>query len=167
MLEKNEMREICERYYCDVFRFSLHFLRDDEKAKDITQDTFLLLNEKSQKLNNENIKSWLFSTAYRKIQSERRNIQKALKSEVLNEEILPEGGLVEEELVRENILKYSTEAISSLSEKDRELYCMRFAENLSFSEISGLLGESENTVCVRVHRLREKVIKYIREKILM
>ena len=166
MLEKDRLRDICELYYSDVFRFSLHFLRDGEKAKDVTQETFLLLNKKAEELEDSNIKSWLFSSAYRIIKSQWRASQAQLmKFEETTEEI--QGSLIEEEIVRENMLRFAKEAISSLGEKDRQLYDMRFAENMTFSQIAKITGESENAIYVRVHRLRGKVIDYIRDKILL
>lgn len=167
LLDKEKLRSICENYYGDVYRFSLHFLRDSEKAADITQETFLLLIDKADFLSDENLKSWLLSTAYNKTKNLRKTAQNELQLFAGEEEPESSGTVIEDELVRENILRYSHEAISSLNEKEKQLYFLRYRDNLSCREISQMLGESENNVYVRIHRLREKVGAYIREKILI
>lgn len=168
MLDSEKMREICERYYTDVYKFSFHFIRSEETAKDITQETFLLLSQKSDSLFDENIKSWLFSTAYRKIKNHRKTTFAELERYAPLEETTPadKSDSVESAAVRENIERLSFEAVSSLSEKDRELYNLRYKKELSCGEIASLLGESENTVYVRIHRMRKKVCEYINENIL-
>lgn len=167
LLSEDRLSQLCHEYYSDVFRFAVHFLRDSERAKDVTQDTFLLLSQKADVLYDDNIKGWLFSTAYRKI----KNTQKSVYNEAMQNKgdeytiDSVSGDTVEDSFIRENILSLSLEAINSLSESDRKLYLMRYNSNLSYSEIAERLEQTENTVYVRIHRLREKIISYIRENI--
>ena len=48
-------------------------------------------------------------------------------------------------------------ALKELPEKDRTLLLLRFFEELSFSGISEILGENENTVKTRYYRLLERL----------
>lgn len=168
MLDSEKLREICEKYYSDVYRFSYHFILSEEAAKDITQETFLLLSQKSDSLFDENIKSWLFSTAYRIIKNHRKTAFGELKKYVPLEETadLNKIDSIENEAVRENIERLCFEAVSSLRKKDREIYDLKYKKDLSCAQIAAICGESENNIYVRIHRMRKKVCEYINENLL-
>ena len=50
-----------------VFRFIWKNIRDSEKAKDIVQDAFIKLWENADKIASDKAKSYLFTTAYRRM----------------------------------------------------------------------------------------------------
>jgi len=52
-------------YSDNVFRFILKNIRDEEKAKDIVQDSFVKLWQKVEDVEFEKAKSYLFTKAYR------------------------------------------------------------------------------------------------------
>lgn len=59
---KLNISELVDKYTDDLFRYALYKLSDEEKAKDIVQDTFLAATEKAESFKGEsNPKTWLFS----------------------------------------------------------------------------------------------------------
>ena len=60
-----EHNKTVELYSDNVFRFILKNIRDEEKAKDIVQDSFVKLWQKADEVDFNKSKSYLFSTAYR------------------------------------------------------------------------------------------------------
>ena len=58
----------CVDVYSDgVYRFVLHNIRDEDKAKDIVQDSFIKMWEKASDINFLKARSYLFTTAYHKM----------------------------------------------------------------------------------------------------
>src|SRR6056297_1015071 len=59
-----EYNQAVESFSDGIFRFILKNIRDEERAKDIVQDTFEKLWIKLTDVNGQKVKSYLFSTAY-------------------------------------------------------------------------------------------------------
>ena len=59
-----EYNKSVDSFADNVFRFALKNMKDEEKARDIVQDTFEKLWVRVGDINFEKVKSWLFSTAY-------------------------------------------------------------------------------------------------------
>jgi RNA polymerase sigma factor (sigma-70 family) len=63
----------------------------------------------------------------------------------------------EEQLEREELLQFLRGALKSLGEKCRQLIQLRYYEELSFKEISKLLGAKENTLAVQSRRCLDEL----------
>ena len=59
--------QIAEKYYPDVYKFCCARCRDEDVAKDITQETFLFFVNKIDVLSDNNIRSWLLTVANNKL----------------------------------------------------------------------------------------------------
>ncbi len=65
--DQKAFSQLVKRYSTAVFRFSYSFLKDVEKAEDITQETFVVLWEKTNLWKPSGVfKSWLFRIARNK-----------------------------------------------------------------------------------------------------
>ncbi len=60
-----EYNKTVELYSDNVFRFILKNIRDEEKPKDVVQDSFVKLWQKADEVDFNKSKSYLFTTAYR------------------------------------------------------------------------------------------------------
>ena len=72
MISFKRAEEIAETYYDDIYRFCFSRIHNEEDASDVTQDVFLLFQEKYDGLNDEKIRAWLFSVANNKIKEKSR-----------------------------------------------------------------------------------------------
>lgn len=59
--------QIAEKYYPDVYKFCCARCRNEDVAKDITQETFLFFVNKIDILSDNNIRSWLLTVANNKL----------------------------------------------------------------------------------------------------
>lgn len=66
-LSKKEVKRITELYYADVYKFAFAKMREKEAALEITQETFVVFFEKSEKLKDEEIKKWLICVCANKV----------------------------------------------------------------------------------------------------
>src|SRR5674476_1681579 len=59
-----EYNQSVDLYSDNVFRFILKNIRDEERARDIVQDSYEKLWRNAENINSEKVKSYLFTTAY-------------------------------------------------------------------------------------------------------
>ncbi len=170
MLKQARIEEICNAYYGDVYRFCLYKTGEREEAAELTQETFLLLQQKAPALEDGAIRAWLFKTAHNLSLSRYREKRKRLQTEValdaaegvLQTEI---DRLGEAALDEETLLAIGTAILQTLDAPDQALYRMHYKLHMKYADIAAALGVSENTVQVRAFRLRARVLQRIRTEL--
>ena len=150
------------RYAKDLRRFLFFKTRDMDLAEDILQDSFVKLWDNCDKVSYEKTKSFLFTVAknmflnhvkHKKVVNEHQN--RSLKPS--NNET-PEYLLIEKEF----LIKIE-DAISSLPEKQKEVFLLSRMEKKKYKEIAEILGVSVKAVEKRMHlaliKMKEKIGK--------
>ena len=150
------------RYAKDLRRFLFFKTRDMDLAEDILQDSFVKLWNNCDKVSYEKAKSFLFTVAknmflnhvkHKKVVNEHQN--RSLKPS--NNET-PEYLLIEKEF----LIKIE-DAISSLPEKQKEVFLLSRMEKKKYKEIAEILGVSVKAVEKRMHlaliKMKEKIGK--------
>lgn len=135
-----------------IFRFVFFRVSDREAAKDIAQESFLKLwGVWSSGKHIENPRALLYRIASNKVIDRYRkwkeySLDQLSESgfDAANEESIP----IEEKIDTER----AVQKLSELPEKYREAVYLRFVEEWSVKDIAVHLGETENTVSVRIHR---------------
>ncbi len=164
MISAEKAREIADLYYDDVYRLCLSRLKREADAADVTQDVFLFFQEKYSELEDDFIKSWLFAVANNKIKEEFRHIAKREKELIFrtvsetqtSTELLYE--MEEENKITDEELEEKKQSIlSSLNEKELELFEMVYTKHMEYAELAKALDISEHAVRSRVYRLRVKI----------
>ena len=139
--------------YADaLFNFASIRVNDKEAAKDIVHDSFSVLWEKRSEIASDgNIKSYLFTTVYRKSLNHLRFNKKFTNTDTLefhsDENTAPDSSVENAEL-KKKIMK----AISLLPEKTREVFVLSRFKNLKYAEIAEKLGISVKTVEAQMSR---------------
>lgn len=168
MISENRIKEICDLYYKDVYRYCFSFVKNVDDSQDITQDTFKFLIEKSSELQDNNIKAWLYSVALIKIKQ--HNTNQSVNSQHISFDdgdswlLYDEDELYTiEDIISQHI--YDTERIQaekqkildSLSESERTLYEEAYVKKKKYKEIAKEKGISNKTINVQTFRLRNKI----------
>lgn len=156
--------EIAELYYNDIYRLCLSRLKREEDASDVTQEVFLFFQEKYNELEDDYIKAWLYAVANNKIKEQFRAIAKREKELIFgtvfgsqtSTDILYE---MEEDnkITPEEIEEKKLGILSSLNEKELELFEMVYTKHMEYEELAKALDTSEHAVRSRVYRLRLKI----------
>ncbi len=150
-----EYNSAVELYSDGVFRFILKNIRDEEKAKDIVQDAFEKMWEKREGIDSEKSKSYLFTSAYRKmIDLIRREKKQGNWEEVKPQRLAHEQGY-------SDLSEILQEALSKLSEVQRSVIMLRDYEGYEYSEISEILSLSLSQVKVYIFRGRKFLKEYL------
>ena len=156
--------EIANLYYNDIYHLCLSRLKKEENAADVTQEVFLVFQEKHNELDDDYIKAWLYKVADNKIKEQFRAIAKREKELIYgtvfgsqtSTDILYE---MEEDnnVTPEELEEKKKSILSSLSEKELELFEMVYTKHMEYKELAKVLNVSEGAVRTRVYRLNLKL----------
>jgi RNA polymerase sigma-70 factor (ECF subfamily) len=166
-------RALFDRYQGRVYRLALRVLRDEEKARDAAQESFLKVFRTLRRFEGRSsFYTWLYRLALnvcldmrrrdrsdREVEwSEPRSLDAALAAEVLPDAPLasaPEGPAAAIE--RKELRRVLAEAMEALPESARETLRLREIDGLSYREIADVLGIPKGTVMSRLHYARRRV----------
>lgn len=156
-------------YSDEIFRFIFFKLSDREKAKDITQEVFMktwLFISKNGKI--ENMRAFLYKIAGNMVIDEyRRSERKDNKMQSID--VLSELGFEPSfddtdswinKMDGEKVL----EVVSELPDIYSEVIFLKYVEEKNIKEIGEIIGQTENTVSVRINRGIKKLKSIIEEK---
>lgn len=147
---------LCVEKFADaIYRFVLKNLKDEDKAKDIIQDTFEKLWMKINTVSFEKSKSYLFTTAYHTMID---LLRKEKKMTILSDEHSATLGHVKQYSDLNEILH---QAINNLPESQKAVILLRDYEGYSYEEISDITGLNEAQVKVYIYRGRMFLKQYI------
>lgn len=152
MKEQKQLIQAYDAYADAIFRHCYIRVSNREKAKDITQDTFMRTWEYIVKGNDiKNIHAFLFRVANNLIIDTYRK-KKDLSLDELREQGFDPGVDDSKKTADAIDARSVIITIDKLDEKYKEVVLLRFVDEFSPKEIAKIVGESENTVSVRIHR---------------
>ncbi|MDR7869744.1 MAG: sigma-70 family RNA polymerase sigma factor [Tissierellaceae bacterium] len=146
---------IYQKYNKDFLRFATSLTKNEEKAMDLVQDTYvsgLEHEEVFESMNEYQIKGWFFTTIKNKNID---NIRKQNRIILIEDETLIEDSDSFEEMV---VIR---ELIDRLPENQKQVITLKYILNLNSSEIGEMLGISPSTVRSRL----SAAIKNLKEKL--
>jgi RNA polymerase sigma factor (sigma-70 family) len=137
-----------------LFRFIFKSLKVREDAENIVQDTFESLWLNIRKVESEKVKSWIFTTGYRKmIDHIRRN-----KNMVEMPEYYKEKGILAAQPDLKNIV---AQALDKLPEIQKTVIMLRDYEGYDYAEIGAITGLNDSQVKVYIFRARQTLKNYL------
>ena len=146
----------CVKNYADsVFRFIYKNIKDEEKAKDIVQDTFVKMWVKVDDIIAEKAKSYLFTAAYNTmIDAIRKDKYKATYEDHYDDYLTTNNTF-------NDLKEIINLAFSKLNETQRSVVMLRDYEGYSYDEIGKITGLNESQVKVYIYRARLSMKKFI------
>ena len=149
---ENEFLGTYEEFADPIFRYCLIRVRNRDEALDLSQEVFLKTWHYVADGNEvKNMRAFLYEVARNLI------INAAAKRKSVSLDDMIEGGYEpvshdEQSMETALLFKETLKRIGELGEKYREPLLLRYVDQLPVQEIALLLGETENTVSVRIHR---------------
>jgi RNA polymerase sigma-70 factor, ECF subfamily len=145
--------ELYRRYGQKMFSYFYRMLwKDKELAEDCTQELFLKLVQHGQRFDSGRpFSTWLYSIANNMCKNEyrRKTVRQLQPQPVLSESAMPDMQVIDRKLFRTEVVK----CIDELEEDKKELFILRFEEQLSVPEISRIMDIPEGTVKSRLFYL--------------
>lgn len=150
-----EYNECVDRHADGVYRFVLKNLRDEDRARDIVQDSFEKMWMKREEIDGCKARSYLFTTAYHTmIDSIRRVRFSAVMNETVHNEHAYHDGY-------SDLKEVLDEAVARLPDIQRSVVLLRDYEGYSYQEIGEITGLNESQVKVYIYRARTTLKNYI------
>ncbi|PAE43444.1 hypothetical protein CHI06_06470 [Bacillus sp. 7884-1] len=152
------LEEMYQAYKDPVFRYLRNMCHSRTIAEELTHDTFIKAFKGFSRFRGESsLKTWLFKIARNTYLNEVNKFSK--KNEITYAEPeLQSGGTIRnietEMMVRQTFQK--------LTEQEKTLLVLR-EQGFSLSEMGDILGQSEGSIKVGIHRAKKKFKKYYLE----
>lgn len=160
--EKKAFGEIYNLFLRRIYRFAYFLVGSRELAEDVTQNTFLKAWKALATFCPEKgtIQGFLFSIARNLVTDYRRKKKEVLLDPDYMENICSAQDL-EEEMATKEDKKVVLKALSRLDSLERQIIVLRYFEEMSFTQISQVVGMQEGALRVRVHRVLKKLRKIL------
>jgi RNA polymerase sigma-70 factor (ECF subfamily) len=162
---RSAFNKLMVRFHGSIFRMVYYRTRSQMDAEDLTQDVFLQAYRSIQRLRSPKyFRGWLFRIAVNRVRDYFRkkrwqNLFTFWDSE--KEEVLPvedrEGSSPLDEVLRKDFWNQVEKALDPLSAAEREIFVLRFLDQLSIPEISRTMKKNENTVKTHLYRSLKKL----------
>ena len=157
------------KYLAQVYSFAYYELRDHHEAEDATERTFLAalanlgrFEERARPADGDGASTfrvWLFQIARNVVAERRRRLRRRPEQALETAAELADGVDLEAAVVRHEATNAAVQAISRLRGDRRQALTLRFVDEMSTSEIAGILGRSEGAVRVLIHRALRAVAR--------
>ncbi|KEH98256.1 RNA polymerase sigma factor [Clostridium massiliodielmoense] len=138
-----------------------------DDAEDIVQDSFVKAIEFMDGVDDDKICSWLFVVAMNNYKNRLKKKKIATEVSIYDDKLYETmvGSMnVQEEVLQEEKKRYIEHCLSKLKEEYRMLLIFKYDLELSYKEISKLIGFSENVVKTYLYRARNKFKEIWREE---
>lgn len=139
----------------NVYRFILKNIKDEDKAKDIVQESFTKMWIKVEDIDYKKSRSYLFSTAYHTMID---MIRKDKKQGEMDEKSFNEHFTERQYSDASEIL---SKAVEKLPEIQKNVLLLRDYEGYSYEEIGEITNLNESQVKVYIFRARKFLKNYI------
>lgn len=151
----DEYNKSVDLFSDNVYRFILKNIKDQDKAKDIIQDTYEKLWVNAEKVAFLKVKSYIFTTAYHTMIDLIRKEKKQADFECVNPELYSHNEQYSD------LSEILDEAVKKLPEIQRSVVLLRDYEGYSYKEIAEITELNESQVKVYIYRARVFLKNYI------
>lgn len=146
----------CVDLYADrLFRFVIKHAKDEERTRDLVQDTFEKLWVRRDEVSFEKARAWMFTTAYRSLIDQVRRDKKKGDFDEVAEEAYSHSEHYSD--VQEVLHK----ALETLPAQHKTLVLLRDYEGYTYKEIGEITNLTESQVKVYIFRARKALKQYI------
>lgn len=158
---------LINRYEEVIFKFVYGMIKNNESAKDVTQEVFITVYNKLYTFKGQSkFSNWLFQIARNKsldyLRKNKRTIELNIDDafDAVSRELLPDQ-CVE---LKETMVEIKN-FIKALDEIDRQILLLRGTkENMKFSDIAEILKIKDSTVKTKYYRLWDKYIGFLKKQ---
>ncbi len=151
------LNELIDNHKDIAFSIALKYLKNEEDAKDIVQNAFIIVLQSIKKFRNEaKFSTWLFRIVYNECLKEIKRKNKTVEySTQLPEKIVEE--YTEEKVDIKAIL-------AVLKPREYTVVTLFYLENKSINEISKITALRKSNIKVLLHRARNKMKKSLKNE---
>lgn len=146
-------KALYDHYAPFVWRLLFRMTGEQQKAKELLQDTFIRVHGGLRKFKGDSsFSTWIYRIAHNSVLMNYRQNQKSKFCDPFEDQVAScsqPDQYINKEMV--------TRVLSELSIEDRFLLVAREIDGLSFEEIAQICGTSAGALRTRLHRLKEAI----------
>ena len=150
-----EYNHAVDQHADGIYRFALKHLRDEDRAKDVVQESFARLWVKVAEVDATKAKSYLFTTAHHAMVDEVRKGSRSTRMEAHHDNL---RSMSQEQPDLKEVLDA---ALATLPAIQRSVVLLRDLEGYTYEEIAELTGLNLPQVKVYIYRGRTALKDYI------
>jgi RNA polymerase sigma-70 factor (ECF subfamily) len=160
--------QLIDRYQGDIYRMIYYRIHRQMDAEDLTQDVFVRAYRSISRLREpQRFRSWLYTIAVNRVNDylRKKRVRSIFKSSDEGPEIQPEADdrrenpEALEQVLKEDFWRQVGRIAQKLSKMEREVFMLRFMDDLNIAEISQILKKSESTIKTHLYRALAKFKK--------
>lgn len=162
--DKEAFGKIYKFYLKKIYRFAYYMIQNHELAEDITQNTFIKVWRALPLFSlreNGTFQAYLFKIA-RNLAIDYQRKKKEVSLEVIAD-VIPSNENLEDIVSRKEEKNMVNKALSSLDKAEKQIVVLRYFEDMSYEEISKVVGKNEGAIRVQLHRILKKLKKEIKD----
>jgi len=160
--------QLIDHYQGDIYRMIYYRVRTRMDAEDLTQDVFIRAFRSISRLREpDRFRGWLFRIAVNRVNDylRKKRVRSIFKSSDENPDIEPQATQSQEQpealeqVLKEDFWRQVGRIAKKLSKMEREVFMLRFLDNLNINEIARILKKSESTIKTHLYRALAKFKK--------
>lgn len=155
-MDQNEYNQCVALHADHLYRFIVKNIKQQDVGSDIVQNAFISLWNHREGVPFSKAKSWLFTTAYRKMIDE---IRKTSKTTLV--ERIPEHVAVATEHTQHDLRKILHDALETLPDIQKQLVLLKDYEGYSYDELASITGLNTGQVKINLFRARTTLKKLL------
>ena len=170
----NAFETIVKRYEKMIYNLAFTKTQNRENAQDISQECFLRAYKMLRSYRTDSaFSTWIYKICQNLIfdffrkNKKMKTVSLSFSDDGIGDDEIKEKDIADydsepsEQIIREEKIQKIREIINSLPEDLKEIIVLRDLQNLSYTQISEMLGVEIGTVKSRLNRAREKLKNYI------
>jgi RNA polymerase sigma-70 factor (ECF subfamily) len=162
--DRRAFEVLYDRYFDRLVWFARGFLSDEQKAEDAVQEVFMKIIKQPELFDNsKKFSTWVYTVTGNTCKNVLRNEQN--RQRLMNEQFAPmqDSSTTIAHTVDYQLLKQQIRTLlENLSEKERNIYLLRFEQELSIKEIAETIGIPEGSVKSGIYYLVKKFSNHLK-----
>lgn len=154
-----------ERYFNKLVWFGLSFIENRQKTEDAVQEVFIKIIENPGLFDTDRkFSTWIYtltSNACKNIVRNEQNRFDLLKenTSLTNSHSASTDHFIDQQILKQRIKK----GFNTLTEKEKNVFVLRFEQELSIKEIAGIMSIPEGSVKSCIYYLLKKLATHLKE----
>jgi RNA polymerase sigma-70 factor (ECF subfamily) len=165
---RSAFSQLIDRFHQDIFRMVFFRIRSQMDAEDVTQDIFLQAFKNIVQLKTvAHFKSWIYRIALNRIRDfyRKKRIRSLISlfsdSEKDGDDYMPDGENSDPNpltsALQNDFYRQLNDAMGNLSRMEKEVFSLRYLDDLGIKEIAQTLSKSESTIKTHLYRALCKI----------
>ncbi len=149
---------VVERYSEPLYNLALRIVRDPARAEDVVQETFIRAYERIDGFRGAgSLSTWLYRIACNRAIDDCRR-RRWVRLDDRMQRLAAEA---DEPRYDDEAVAQMHRALERLAPEERALVALFYEEERSVAEIAQITGLTENNVKVKLHRVRQRIRRYM------